>query len=136
MTRLSCEESVKIMIQAVQTSETTKSNYGKYALAAGAGAIAGAGARYLLPTKTELSSIFNKEAVDTFVTNTATQARGANRSIVKYAGIGAILAAGLKFLSKIFPSEKTYQKANLEYSKFGALVDAPDYAVEIMWYGE
>ncbi len=123
------------MIQRVNSTEQ-KNNYGKYALTASAGAIAGAGARYLLPTKSELSSMFNKDAIDKFVSNTATQARGANRSIIKYAGIGAILAAGLKMLSKIFPSQKTYEKANMEYSKFGALVDAPDYAVEIMWYGE
>ena len=124
------------MVQAIRTSEKTKNSYSKYALAASAGALAGAGARYLLPTKSELSSIFNREAMDAFASNTATQARGANRSIVKYAGVGAIIAAGIRLLTKLFPSSKNYEKANLEYSKFGALVDAPDYAVEVMWYGE
>ena len=123
------------MINSIQPTQQNK-NYAKFAMASGIGAIAGAGARYLIPTKKEISAIFNKEAVDTFVSNTAAQARGANRSIVKYAGVGAIVAAGLTLLSKIFPSQKNYDKANLEYSKFGALVDAPDYAVEIMWYGE
>lgn len=123
------------MIPAVQSNQTNR-NRGKLALSAGAGAAAGAVARYIVPTKTEVSKIINKEAVDTFVSSAATQTRGASRSILKYAGVGAIAAMGLNLLAKIFPSKGAYEKANSEYTKFGALVDAPDYAVEIMWYGE
>ncbi len=124
------------MIQKVQTTDSNRNNYKNLALTAGVGAIAGAGARYLIPTKDEFSHIFNKEAVDTYISNTATQARGASRSIIKYGAIGALIAAGLSLISKIMPNHKTYEKANNEYTKLGALIDAPDYAVEIMWYGE
>ena len=36
-------------------------------------------------------------------------------------------------LSKLFPK---HNDKNDEYSKYAALLDAPDYAVEVMWYGE
>jgi len=124
------------MITAIQPTQQPKRNNGKLALSTAAGAVAGAAARYAIPTKTEIKNIVNKDAIDTFVSNNATQARGAGRSVLKYAGAGALVAAGLNLLSRIFPDKNAYEKANSEYTKFGALVDAPDYAVEIMWYGE
>lgn len=120
-------------INSIQISEPRKTNYGKMIASGVAGAAVGAGARYAIPTKAELSSMLNKDAVDSFISNASTQARSANRSILKYAGLGGLIAIALGALSKIFP--KTDNKDN-EYTKYGALLDAPDYAVEIMWYGE
>lgn len=125
-------------VQKIQTTQPNR-NIGKnVAVSSAIGAVAGAGARYIMPTKSELSSIVNKDAVDTFVSSAATSARGANRSILKYGGIGALIAGGLtlgaKLLSKMFP--KTEESESFDYSKMNAFLDAPDYAVEIMWYGE
>ena len=85
------------------------------------GAAMGAGARYVVPTKAEASSLLNKGALDTFVSSAATKARGADRSILKYAGIGGAVALLIGVLSKIFP--KTDSKAT-EYSKYGPLLRA------------
>ena len=120
-------------VQSIQISEPTKNNGAKLMATGAVGAAMGAGARYVLPTKEEMGAIFNKEAVDTFVSNASAQARGANRSILKYAGIGGVAALLISALSKIFPKQ---ENKNNEYSKYGALLDAPDYAVEVMWYGE
>ncbi len=133
------------MIQPIQTTQTlqfsgknnnAKDNTAKYAVSAGLGAVAGAAARYIIPTQKEMAEMIHKEAVDTFVSSAAIKNRGASRSILKYAGLGALAAAGLSLVSKVFPKKDDYAKANAEYSKLGAYVDAPDYAVEIMWYGE
>ncbi len=121
-------------VTKVQTAQPNNNVYKHTAVASVAGALAGAGARYIVPTQKELSSIINKDAVDTFTSSAATSLRGSNRSILKYAGVGALVAAGLTLLSKIFPAKKNID--NSDYSKMGALLDAPDYAVEIMWYGE
>ena len=120
-------------VQSIQISEPSKNNLGKVVATGALGAAVGAGARYVVPTKAEVSSIFNKEAVDTFVTNASAKARGADRSILKYAGIGGAIALGLSALSKLFPK---HENKSDEYSKYAALLDAPDYAVEVMWYGE
>ena len=120
-------------VQKIQITEPNKSISGKVAATGALGAAVGAGARYIVPTKAEASSIFNKDAVDTFVSNASTKARGADRSILKYAGIGGAAALLIGAIAKIFP--KTENKPD-EYSKYGALLDAPDYAVEVMWYGE
>lgn len=120
-------------VQAVQTTQPSNKNYRRLMGATAGGAMIGAGARYVIPTKNEFSALFNKNAFDSFVTNAAAKTRGSNRSILKYAGIGAIAAFLLSAASKIFPK---HANKNEEYSKYGALLDAPDYAVEIMWYGE
>ena len=120
---------------AVQTVTTKPNNrYSGTLLAGTTGAVAGAGARYVIPQKGDFSSVFNKEAVDKFVSSASTKARGESRSILKYAGIGAIAAIALNFLSKVFPKPK--EEPSHEYTKWNALIDAPDYACEIMWYGE
>ncbi len=121
-------------VNKVQTAQSNNNVYRTTAVASAIGAVAGAGARYVVPTKSELSSLINKDAVDSFISSSAANARGSNRSILKYGGIGALAAAGLALLSKIFPNKKP--ENNTDYSKMGALLDAPDYAVEIMWYGE
>ena len=120
-------------VNSIQITEPTKNNFGKVVATGALGAAMGAGARYVVPTKAEASSIFNKEAMDTFVSNASAQARGANRSILKYSGIGAVATLLLAGLTKIFPK---HDDKNSEYSKYAALLDAPDYAVEVMWYGE
>ena len=120
-------------IRAIQQTQPKRSNASMW-LAATTGAGLGAVSRYVVPTKKEIGSLVNKNAVDTFVSNSACAARGANRSILKYSGIGALVGAGLVLLSKIFP--KKAEEEVTEYSKLGALIDAPDYACEIMWYGD
>ena len=121
-------------VQSVKITEpTTRNTAGKLMATGALGAAVGAGARYVVPTKAEVSSILNKDAVDSFVSSASTKARGANRSILKYAGIGGAAALLLGALAKIFPKN---EDKDTEYSKYGALLDAPDYAVEIMWYGE
>ena len=121
-------------VNSIQITEPNKNSYKKVAATGAMGAIMGAGARYVVPTKTEANSIFNKDAVDTFVSNASVKARGANRSILKYSGIGAAVALLIGGIAKLF-SPKADNK-DTEYSKYGALLDAPDYAVEVMWYGE
>lgn len=122
-------------VQAVSTVKPNSVSNGHLAFSAGMGALAGAASRYVIPTKSEFSSIVNKDAVDTFVSNASTAARGANRSILKYGGVGALIAGGIYLLTKAF-SKKDNEPENIEYTKLGALIDAPDYACEIMWYGE
>jgi len=115
-------------LQAISTVEPKRRNP-SVALSAGLGAAVGAGARYVLPTKNELKS------VDKFVSSAALSARGANRSMLKYGGIGALVASGIALLAKIYnPEHKT--NSNTEYTKLGALMDAPDYSCEILWYSE
>lgn len=100
--------------------------------AAAVGAVAGMGARYVVPTKTELNGLFNKQNVDTFVSSAATSARGNARSALKYAGAGAVIAAGLNALKNaLFPKKEE----NSEYSKMGIFLDAPDYAYAVYCYG-
>lgn len=134
LTWLSCVESVTIMdIKPIQTTNNKRNN-SHIMLSSAVGAAVGAGARYIVPTKTELNQLINKDAVDTFVSNTATAARGSKRSILKYGGIGAAIAAGLSVLAKAFSSKN---REALEYSKYAALMDTPaDSAYAIMWYGE
>ena len=114
-------------LQAVSTVQPKRNNHSLIA-SAGVGAALGAGARYVVPTKSELKS------VDSFVSSAALSARGANRSILKYGAIGALVASGLSLLNKAFKEHKN--DGSVEYTKLGALIDAPDYACEIMWYGE
>lgn len=130
-----CEESVMIMeIKAVSTIQNQPKNRStKAALAAAGGAAIGAASRYVLPNKTELSSMFNKEGFDTFVSSGAAAARGANRSILKFGAAGALLALGVQAISKFFKPENKETK-EVEYTKLGALIDAPDYACAMAWY--
>ena len=115
-------------LQAISTVEPKRKN-SSLGICAAAGAAAGAGARYLVPTKTEMKS------VDSFVSSAAMSARGANRSILKYGAAGAAIAAGLNLLAKAFTPEHKKDKS-VEYTKLGALMDAPDYSCQFIWYGE
>ena len=100
-------------------------------LATATGAVAGAGARFVLPTKNEFNTI--KTATDSFFSSTSTVARGSKRSILKYAGIGALIAAGIHTIAKAVKKSKETTDS-IEYSKYQAIIDAPEYACEILLY--
>ena len=118
-------------LEAISRVEPQRKTISKFALNAGAGAAVGAAARYFLPSKNELNS------ADKFLSSAAMNARGAGRSILKYGAIGALAATGLALFCKLFTTQRNDDTSdNVEYTKLGALVDAPDYACEIMWYGE
>ncbi len=118
-------------IKAINSAQTPKRRNAHVMLATAAGASVGALSRYVLPAKKDLSSVFNK---DTFSKAVMSQ-RAQSRSILRYAGIGAVIAGGLAILKNIFQHGEK-QSEPFKYSKYGAMIDAPDYAVEIMYYGE
>ncbi len=110
------------------------------ALMAGIGAAVGAGARYILPTEKEMSSLLNKENVDTFVSSASAVARANSRSILKYGAVGAAVAAGISMIAKALHSDKTKQPkediSDVQYSKYQAILDSSDYACQVMWWGD
>ena len=114
-------------IRAISTVEPKRNPLPSVGISAGVGAAIGAGARYAIPSKSELKSM------DSFVSSAAMSARGANRSILKYGAVGALIASGITLLAKIYNPEHK-DNSNIEYTKLGALMDAPDYACEIVWY--
>lgn len=118
----------------IETNQPTKRNNAHLMLATATGAVAGAATRYVMPTKAEMKKF--SDVADTFFSNTALNARGANRSILKYAGIGAVVAAGLNIVSKLFKKPQEQNQDTFEYSKMQTFIDAPDYACEILLYGE
>lgn len=125
-------KSEDMQITKIESSQPKKRN--GY-LMAGAGALAGAAATAVLPTKQEIKNIINKQAVDSFVSTSATKARLADRSVGKFALIGALGAMGINFLSKVF-APKPQTDTSIEYSKWGAIIDASDYACMVTWYGD
>ena len=111
------------------------------ALMAGVGAAVGAGARYILPTEKEMSSLLNKENVDTFVSSASAVARANSRSILKYGAVGAAVAAGISIIAKALHPDKTKQQKeedinDIQYSKNQAILDSSDYACQVMWWGD
>lgn len=121
-----------MQITKIESSQPKKRN--GY-LAMGAGALVGATATAILPTKQEITNIINKQAVDSFVSSAATKARISGRSVGKFALIGALAALGINFLSKVF-APKPQSDTSIEYSKWGAIIDASDYACMVTWYGD
>ena len=123
------------MIRRIDSNQPTKRNNAQLMLTTATGAALGAGARFVVPTKNEMSSF--KTAADTFFSNAQTSARGANRSILKYAGLGAIIAAGVHTLTKLVAKNNASKNGDsFEYSRYQALIDAPEYATEILIYGD
>ena len=116
-------------LEAISRVEPKRRNIPTLGVSACAGAAAGAGLRYILPSKTELAN------VDSFISTAAMNARAEGRSILKFGAVGALVATGAALLAKAL-THKNDNDASVEYTKLGALVDAPDYACEIMWYGE
>lgn len=123
------------MIKRIDSNpQTVKRNNTHLMLTTAVGGVLGAGARYIVPTKAEVQS-FNA-AADTFFSNAKVAARGANRSILKYGTVGAIVAAGLTIASKLIKNDKQANKDSdtFEYSKYAALIEAPDIAAEFFLY--
>ncbi|MBR5305103.1 MAG: hypothetical protein IKU37_09785 [Candidatus Gastranaerophilales bacterium] len=122
------------MIERIDSKQPKRNNAGLM-LSATTGAAIGMGSRYLLPTKAEIKSIGT--AADTFFSSASTAARGANRSMLKYGALGAIAAATITLLTKLLSNKKPQtQTDTFEYSKYQAIIDAPEYACEILLYGD
>jgi len=122
-------------IQAISTVES-KPKKSRVVPTAALGAVIGAGIRYIAPTKSEMGQILNKDAFKKVMSKANTAARGESRSILKFAGLGALVATGLNLMGKAISSIKAEQN-NLHYdnSKYGAFFDSGDCACEIMWLG-
>lgn len=119
-------------IKAITVTEPKKNNH-SVILPATMGALAGAAARYIVPTKAELTKMLNKESVDSFVSSAKISARSANRSILKYGAIGAMIAGLGALITKALTSQK--QNHTLDYSKYGAVIDSSiDSAYAMIWY--
>lgn len=118
----------------IEPNQPTKRNNARLMLTTVAGGALGAAARYVIPTQNEIKTF--GETADTFFSNAPTVARGANRSIAKYAGVGAVVAAGLHLVKKaLTKNDKPQQNVDtFEYSKYAAIIDAPEYACEILLY--
>ena len=121
-------------IKAISTVEPRKKPAPSMGLTALAGAAIGEGLRYVLPNNT------SKNIGDTFISQAKKNA--SERSILKYGALGALVAVGANLLYRAFNNENKEEKKKkddnvvIEYSKIGALIDAPDYACEIMWYSD
>lgn len=121
------------MIKRIDSNQPTKRNNAHLMLSTATGAALGMGSRYVIPTKAELGTI--KNAADTFFSNASTAARGANRSMLKYGAIGALAAATVTLLAKLLSNKQPQaQTDTFEYSKLQAIIDAPEYACEILLY--
>ena len=122
------------MIRSIDSNQTTKRNNTRLMLSTAAGAAIGTSARYLVPTKAEMGTI--KTAADTFFSSASTIARGANRSMLKYGAIGAIAAASITLLTRLFNNkQQTQQFDTIEFSRIQAIVEAP-IASEFYLYGD
>jgi len=124
-----------MQVSKVQTTTFTKStnNLNSNTAAILGGAALGSVGAFVLPSKQELGNVFNKDRVDTFVSSVSQHAK--DRSIIKYAGFGAIALFAINALVKAF-SKKEPEKTNIEYSKWDALLDASDYACMATWYSD
>ena len=121
------------MIERLNSNQPTKRNNAQLMLSTATGAALGMGSRYIIPTKAEMGTL--KNAADTFFSNASVATRGANRSILKYGAIGALAAATVTLLTKLLGNKKPQAQGDtFEYSKYQALIDAPEYACEILLY--
>lgn len=114
-------KSVKMTIKAISTIQPQQKRSNHTALNVLAGAGAGALSRYVIPAKSEV-----KEG---FFSSAQMNARSANRSILKYAGVGAAVAFGLNCLKNVISSNKNDSR-NYNYESF---LDSNDCAYEITW---
>lgn len=120
-----------MQITKIQTTQPKKSHH---ALAAAVGAMAGAVGTFVLPSKAELKAL----KADTFISKTAMSNRAADRSMLKFIGVGALAAVGINALIKAVKthSAKNSEAAKIQYSKWDALIDASDYACMVTWYND
>ncbi len=115
-------------VRAISTIEPQqKKSHNHTALATVAGAAAGALSRYVIPAKSEMK--------DGFFSSAQMSARGESRSILKYAGIGALIAFGVNRIINAFSPDKKEEKPAKEsvYDSFYNSFDSADCAYEIMW---
>ena len=120
------------MIERLNSNQPKRNN-AHLMLSTATGAALGMGSRYIVPTKAEMGTL--KTAADTFFSNASTTARGANRSMLKYGAIGAVAAATITLLTKLLSNKEAQAKTDtFEYSKYQAIIDAPEYACEILLY--
>ena len=118
----------------IETTQPTKRNNAQLMLTTATGAALGMGARYIIPTKNEFKNL--KGAADSFFSNASTAARGANRSMLKYGAIGALIAATVSLLTKLISSkndEPNYTDT-FEYSQFKTMFELPEVACELYIY--
>ena len=127
-------------ITAVRLNQPQRSNHAP-AVACAAGAALGAIGRYIVPTKKEISNMLNKEQVDTFVSQAATEARANGRSIAKSAGLGALILGGVTFVAskisdKIGQIKKHSDTEALlkDYPDLGIILDASADAASYALY--
>lgn len=106
----------------------SSSNSNKKVLSACLGAAVGAAARYVVPNKGEMKQMFNKDAFKNAAKKASTASRAQSRSILKYAGFGAVIG----LLANTLIKHKT-SNYHVENSKIGALLDSSECASEIMW---
>lgn len=118
----------------IESNQQTKRNNAKLMLAATTGAAAGAASRFVLPSKNELISL--KKSSDSFFSSASLAARGAKRPILKYAAIGALIATGIHAIAKAVKKPQKQTADTFEYSKYQAIIDAPEYACEILLYDD
>ncbi len=125
-------------VEAINITQTPKRHNAHTMLLSTVGATVGGLSRYIIPTENEFSSFKNGLKQDGFFSNTQMAARAKDRSILKYAGIGAIVMAGIGLIVKLIKDSKSPKEnvEQIEYTKLGALIDSTDYACEIMWWGE
>ena len=110
-------------VRPIQTTQyETRKKGANFLNAAVVGGTCGAFSRYVLPSKTQM---------DSFVSTAKNAAK--NRSILKYAGGGAIIALALASLKKVF-DKFTIQDS--EFDKLDVLMDASPDACAILWYGD
>ena len=125
-------------VQTVKVSleQPYKTNNARLVLTTATGAVLGSLSRYVIPAKDEFKNL--KTASDSFFSNAATSARGANRSILKYAGVGAVLGAVVHIAKNLLTNNQKKEEPadTFTYSKYGVFADASDYACEIFLYGE
>lgn len=123
-----------IKIGQFQQNQQRTTNYPAYGAA---GAVAGLASRYVVPTKDEMVQILNnnKPSIDTFVSNTATKARGEKHSALAFAAIGAAVVAGAKAISNALKPKKVEDDPNITYTDLGTIIDAQgDAAAMLLLY--
>lgn len=114
---------VQMTIKAVSTIQPQqKKNNNHSAVSVTAGGAAGALSRYVIPAKSEMK--------DGFFSSAQMNARGANRSILKYTGAGAAIAFGLNCIKNAISSNKNNDNKNFNLESF---LDSNECAYEITW---
>lgn len=122
-------------IQAVSTIKPQQKK-NRFVPTVALGAVGGAAVRYVVPTKNEIGQVVNKDAFKKAASKTAALTRGESRSILKFAGFGALIAGSLNITAKAINCiKKSQDNMHYDYSKYGAFFDSGECACEVMWLG-